>query len=258
MGGKLSHVSDEALKHPLYEESPFPPQEKFRWIKDTFDKYYNLFHKVSLRLLECMSLGLGRERFFFHQWFERDSLSTFRAIHILPRSAGIVDSSKLSAEAFKLTTPEHADGGFITLLSTFGYPGLQVELEGEYRSIKPIYNQLVVNLGAAFELCTNYQMKATMHRVLDIGVERFSSPFFLRPMYTATIPTNVLEPSEKEMTEPPVVYGPWFIEGLVADSIEWKGLVLPDTSSRHRNAKGQIVMGETDESGSTGSPGSNK
>ena len=26
MGGKLSDVSDEALKHPLYEESPFPPQ----------------------------------------------------------------------------------------------------------------------------------------------------------------------------------------------------------------------------------------
>ena len=202
-----------------------------------------------------MSIGLGRERFFFHQWFERDSLSTFRAIHILPRSAGIVDSSKLSAEAFKLTTPEHADGGFITLLSTFGYPGLQVELEGEYRSIKPIYNQLVVNLGAAFELCTNYQMKATMHRVLDIGVERFSSPFFLRPMYTATIPTNVLAPSEKDT---PVVYGPWFVENLVAESIEWKGLVLPDTSGRHRNAKGQIVMGDSDESGSTGSPGSNK
>jgi len=95
---------------------------------------------VSLKLLEYMAIGLGKDRYFFHEWFEHDSLSTFRAIHILPRSVGIVDSSGLAPDVAKLTTPEHADGGFITLLSTFGYPGLQVELDGEYKSIRPNYN----------------------------------------------------------------------------------------------------------------------
>lgn len=43
----------------------------------------------------------------------------------------------MSKEDFKMVTPEHTDSGFITLLTTFMYPGLQVEINGEYRSIKP-------------------------------------------------------------------------------------------------------------------------
>ena len=56
-------------------------------------------------------------------------MSTFRAIHYLPRSANLVDSSKLDENGRKLTAPEHCDSGFMTLLTTFGYPGLQVEIE---------------------------------------------------------------------------------------------------------------------------------
>lgn len=113
-------------------------------------------HELSMKLLEFMAIGLGKERNFFLQWFENDSLSTYRAIHILPRSTGVVNSSKLSKEHYKLTTPEHCDSGFLTILSTLGYPGLQVEIDGEFKSVKPIYNQLVVNLGDIFNRITNF------------------------------------------------------------------------------------------------------
>ena len=66
----------------------------------------------------------------------------------MPRDAeGAEASDKLSAEMVKLTTPEHADTGFMTMLTTFGYPGLQVEIDGEYKSIKPLANNIIVNLG---------------------------------------------------------------------------------------------------------------
>ena len=89
-----------------------------------YEAHYNSMHKLSLKLLEYLAVGLGLDRFYFHSWFEKDSLSTYRAIHILPRAANIVDSSKLNQNDFKLTTPEHQDSGFLTLLTTFGYPGL--------------------------------------------------------------------------------------------------------------------------------------
>ena len=89
---------------------------------------------------------------------------------------------------------------------------------------------------------TNFTMKATYHRVLDIGVERFSSPFFLRPKYSATIPSNLLAP-EEDATEPPIVFGPWLVDNLIKTSIEWKGLVVPDMSKRRRNKQGQIING---------------
>ena len=94
-------------------------------------------HALSLRLLEFLAIGLGKDRNLFREWFAEDSLSTQWAIHNAPRANGIVDSSQLTEGHFKLTTPEHSDSGFITILSTFGYPGLQVELDGEYKSFKP-------------------------------------------------------------------------------------------------------------------------
>ena len=137
-------------------------------------------------------MGLGKERNYFDRWFAKNSLGTFRSIHYLPRKTTGKKSNKLNDTEKKLTTPEHADSGFITLLSTFGYPGLQVKMpDGNYRSVKPEKNNLVVNLGALFSQITGYKLKATLHRVLDIGKERWSSPFFMDPCFDAKIPANI-------------------------------------------------------------------
>ena len=104
-------------------------------------------------------------------------------------------------------------------MSTLGFPGLQVELNGEYKSVKPQYNQLVVNVGDIMSRITNFQLKATKHRVLDIGIERFSSPFFLEPKYAARIPSNLLQPEEAQV-EPPIIYGEWIVKKIMTYA-EW-------------------------------------
>ena len=76
--------------------------------------------------------------------------------------------------------------------------------------MKPEKNHLVVNLGDTLSRVTNFRLKATKHRVLDIGVERYSQPFFLSPKYSAVIPSNILQP-EEEQKEPPIIYGEWVI-----------------------------------------------
>lgn len=52
------------------------------------------------------------------------------------------------------TTPEHTDSSMLTMLSTFEYPGLQVLVGDNYRSIRPMKNSLVVNLGGIMEEIT--------------------------------------------------------------------------------------------------------
>ena len=149
-------------------------------------------HALALKLLEYIAIGLDKDRFFFHDWFLEDSLSTYRNNHNMPRSAGIADSSLLNENGIKMTTAAHADTGFITLLSTLGFPGLQVEIDGEFKSIRPVHGQLVVNLGDVFSHITNYRLRATYHRVIDINCERFSFLFALLPKYEAIIPSNIL------------------------------------------------------------------
>ena len=75
----------------------------------------------------------------------------------------MVNSDQLNATEVKMVTPPHCDSGLITLLATFGYPGLQVKINDEYRYVKPLPNHIVVNLGLTFERITNFTLKATSH-----------------------------------------------------------------------------------------------
>lgn len=99
-------------------------------------------------------------------------------------------------------------------------------MDGEYRSIKPEPGCIVVNLGDTFSRITNFKLKATMHRVLDIGKERFSSPFFFDPKYNAVIPSNCLVP-EEEQQEEPIIYGDWLITKMTNAYVEWKNWEMP-------------------------------
>ncbi len=134
-----------------------------------------------------------------------------------------MDSDKLSPDDLRLTTPIHTDSGFLTLLSTFGFPGLQVDVgEGVYKSVRPVPNTMAVNLGDMLSRISGGQLKATKHRVLDIGIERFSSPYFLEPRYAASIPSSIthLTSVTENTDEESVYYGHWVIgkQGLYGET----------------------------------------
>lgn len=138
-------------------------------------------------------------------------------------------------------TPEHADSGFLTLLNTFMYEGLQVEIDGEYRSIKPVKNTIIMNIGEILSRISNYKIKATRHRVLDIGVERFSCPFFLEPKFSARISDTILDSKRKQCEDlkydkDPAnakevsglrSYGEVLCSKLVGAYGEWHGFTIP-------------------------------
>ena len=181
-------------------------------------------------------MGLSKERDFFRSRFEVAPLSTFRTIRYLPRNQSNVSNEKLDTKTYRLTTPPHCDSGFITLLSTFGFPGLQVLIDGEYRFVKPLHNHIVVNLGSVFERITNFTLKATSHQVVDIGVERFSCPFFLDPRSSAIIPSNILNTAE-EQVEPPFEFGKWLARNMKQKYGEWKN-AFPELSDEDTTITG--------------------
>mmetsp|Transcript_87409 Transcript_87409/g.209118 ORF Transcript_87409/g.209118 Transcript_87409/m.209118 type:complete len:378 (+) Transcript_87409:27-1160(+) len=229
-GLSLDKINAEEQQMPLYEVTPFPGEAKLQWIERTFETTFAAWYQVARRVMSLLAVGLGKPSSFFDAWYEDGSLTTMRTIHYLPRSAGLVDSSVLNQEESKLTTPEHADSGFLTFLATFGYPGLQVFVDGEYRSAVTPQNALVVNVGDLLARLSGYRLKATFHRVLDIGRERFSSPMFLEPKYTARIPKGLLEDpsltSAGDAKEGPC-FGDWLIRRVCASYVEWRGFEIP-------------------------------
>lgn len=77
------------------------------------------------------------------------------------------------------------------------YPGLQVEYNGQFRDVKSVKDAIVVNMGATLMRISNFKIKATLHRVIDIGTDRYSSPYFFEPKLSARITTNILESERK-------------------------------------------------------------
>jgi len=201
-------------------------------------------HSLSLKIISCMAVGLGKGEDYFNPWFKDECSSTFRAIHYNPRQGNFDDQKQLDQKNFKLVTPEHCDSGFVTLLSTFMFHGLQVEIDGEYRSIEPVKNAIIVNLGETLQRISDFKIKATSHRVYDIGAERFSCPFFLEPKFSARISNTVLDssrthcedldfdrnPANSEEVDKLRPFGEVLCKKLTSAYGEWKGFEIPEIS----------------------------
>lgn len=194
-------------------------------------------HDLAMSLIRSFAEGLGKDKHYFDPWFKDESTAVFRGLHYKPRPSDVILDNPNDQ---KLVAPEHSDSGFITLLTTFMYPGLQVLLEGEYRSVKSKKNAIVINIGATLQKISGERIKATMHRVLDIGKERYSSPFFFEPKFSSRIAPNTLYSSRKlcedleyenapenqeEMAKVPT-YGKWVVVSKSTVG-EWKGFTAP-------------------------------
>ena len=238
-GPPLSEIEESEKKNfPLYEAQPFNPANlnfpEANSIRAEFDAHNKLMMEVGMKLTRLLAIGLGKPFDYFDEWFVNGSLTTFRNIHYIPRSQSTVDNSKLDQDSLKLTTPAHSDSGFMTILTTFGYPGLQVLIDGVYRSIKPQPGVITVNIGDLFAKITGYKLQSTFHRVLDIGRERWSAPCFMEPKYSARVPkVSIMESKRKSInderysSEDGFLYGDWLIKRFMTSYAEWKNFEVP-------------------------------
>jgi len=272
----------------MYEATPYPGDDQDLAIRGVLNDHFRALEKAGRRILGYLALKLGKRQDFFEQWFEQGSLSTLRHIHYKPRTTSAVDDSLLNEEQLRMVTPPHTDSGLLTMLSTFGFPGLQVRVCREesggspeactYKAVRPLgKNELVVNVGAVLARLSGYQLQATYHRVLDIGTERYSSPFFLDPAYAARIGalsegtdgkprlSALFEEGEWERapvwsvassgsgrlrkTDDAVLYGDLLLARLKDSFVEWSDFEVPDRRARaavERLQKGGLATFDQD------------
>lgn len=167
-----------------------PFATKFR---ESMERQYCVFSAAGVELLRLVAGAWGAQQDLFTPMFHPHHLSTFRLLHYPSRG------TDLPACALKddivLQCDEHQDSGFVTMLETFTYGGLQREANGVWIDVTSRPGALTVNLGLLLSRLTGGVVKATKHRVLDLGVDRFSVPFFLEPSFGSNV--NVVLPSPR-------------------------------------------------------------
>lgn len=194
----------------FYEQSVWPSEDGTFLFKRFMLDLYEVMHQLSLNILRLTSIGLGIDEYSFDDIFMKRPCSTFRLIHYPPWEGKPPANARIE-DGKVVTTPDHTDSNFLTLLTTFNYKGLEVLTgEDQWAEIVPRPGSLVMNIGDVFSRMMGGRFKATRHRVIDIGVDRFSVPFFLEPSFDGDIGLNFMTKTTGVGEEHKVEkYGPW-------------------------------------------------
>ena len=170
---------------PLCEATPFPPEDVLPAWREVARDYYLAMTRLSFELMRSVARGLGLAQDSFDAAFD-GGISTLRLLHYPVRPASSFEGV---APADVWTTHDgtaryvlgrgHVDTGFMTLLAQDGVGGLQAQhLDGSWIDVPPEEGTLAVNFGKVLELWSAGAIRATVHRVLGAGQERYSVPFF--------------------------------------------------------------------------------
>jgi len=225
--------SHEHEKHAniFYEETPWPevedPEELDRF-KEFSRRFYNLMTSAGLTLLELAAEGCSAPSNLLVELFRPDPVSCLRYLHYPPREEGAPKTAYDPQDGALLLCGAHNDSGFLTMLSTFSYAGLQLKREdGSWMSVPVRPGSVVVNTGDMLARMSGGRWRATNHRVIDLGVDRYSVPFFLEPKYSADMAVRL--PCADEQRGEPVWFGPWSLLKQAKIYYEFQGLPYPES-----------------------------
>jgi isopenicillin N synthase-like dioxygenase len=140
--------------------------------------YYEAVTAVGQQLFRAFAIALDLPEDFFARLTTK-APSQLRLLYYPPNDRPM-DNDNLGIGA-------HSDFECFTILHTAG-PGLQVmNAKDEWVAAPPIPGTFTVNIGDLIEGWTNGRFKATQHRVVNTGKERFSMPLFFAVDYHTVI-----------------------------------------------------------------------
>lgn len=207
---------DKYSGNPLYEDSPWPGGERGEQFHKIMMSHYTAMRNAAMRIVRLLAIGLGLDEDHFACKFSPKCTSNLKILHY---------PTYRETEKQRLTCEAHSDASFVTLLATWSYRGLEVLKTDEvtWAAVEPRPGSLVVNIGDLLSRLTSRKLKATQHRVQDIGIDRFSMPFFFEARYDSEF--------EFPIDSKTITYGPWAMEKLSTDGkYEFGSLSLVDKS----------------------------
>jgi len=192
--------------HCLLGPNVWPDQAGFRAV---VGGYYAAAARVGRAMCEGFELYLGLPEGTFAGAMKKPT-SQLRLLHY-------VENGGASAPA-DVNMGAHTDYECFTLLHQGG-PGLQVlDCAGRWIDAPPQEGTFTVNIGDMLEAWSNGRLKATLHRVVNDGRERFSLPFFVAADFDAVVaPHPRLVPAGQRPRYGPIVAGHHLLGQLLRD-----------------------------------------
>jgi isopenicillin N synthase-like dioxygenase len=222
---------------PLLEPTPLPEEAQLPGWRAAIAAYYLAMERVCAALMQSIARSLVLDEHFFDNAFHL-GLSTLRLLHYPVRTPAELATCKdrdvwvsNGAHNQHVVGAAHTDSGFITLLAQDRVAGLQARRhDGSWADVDPDERALVVNFGQVLERWSGGRIKATEHRVLGSGQERYSIPFFYEARADAEIsPLPMDDPDSFE----PFYFGN-YLWARITTFVEFRGMEALRTPTRGR------------------------
>ena len=190
----------------LYEPSVFPEPARLPGWREHAADFYRAAETTGHAILASLSRGLGIDESIFRDAFE-DGISTLRLLRYPARDLTLPPPdgnewrhTEVEGRVHEVVSAAHTDTGLLTLLAGCGIPGLQArDPNGNWVDVEIPEDGFAMNFGGLLSRWTAGRLRATEHRVLSAGPERFSIPFFFEPRpdtRIAPLPIAGAEPFE--------------------------------------------------------------
>ncbi|KAI3449760.1 hypothetical protein Pfo_006425 [Paulownia fortunei] len=198
---KGAHLWRDNVKHPchpLEECLQHWPQKPTRY-RDVVSAYIVEIRRLSLRILELISQGLGLEKAY---------LGGISKVQFLTAS----NYPPCPDPSLTLGLLKHFDHSLITILFQGNVEGLQVLKDGKWIGVEVVPDAFVVNIGTQVEIISNGKVRSAEHRVVTNKEEaRTTIATFINPC-----PDCIIEPAKVFVNEVnPPLYPPQSFKDFV-------------------------------------------
>jgi isopenicillin N synthase-like dioxygenase len=212
---------------PLREPTPLPAAALLPGWHAAVTAYYLAMERVCQALMRSLARGLSLEEHFFDGAFDR-GLSTLRLLrypvrtdlHLVERLGDAVWRADDGVRRY-ITGAPHVDSGFLTVLAQDRAAGLQARhRNGAWIEVPPAEGALAVNFGRILERWSAGRIKATEHRVVGSGEERFSIVHFHEARADAVIKPL---PTDDSHAFAPFQFGD-YLWSTITQFVEFRGM----------------------------------
>ncbi|MEM7142472.1 MAG: 2-oxoglutarate and iron-dependent oxygenase domain-containing protein [Actinomycetota bacterium] len=190
----LERAEDDPDRSPLEGPNQWPDLPGFR---EVVERYQDAALETARTTLRHIAAGLGQPVAFFDDRLDRPLVGA-RMVHYPPVPQQVIDH--------QLGCGAHSDYGCLTVLSTDGTPGLQLQqLDGSWLDVLVDDGAFVINLGDLLARWTNGRYRSTKHRVISpASGHRYAVPTFVNPNYDVLVEClpSCLGPGERPQHEP--------------------------------------------------------
>lgn len=156
------------------------PESALPGFREFMEGFFNDCEGLIHRVLDALSVALNIEGTL--STTHKRSLFQLRLLHYPPIAVEELQRGKRSR------INAHSDFGTLTLLFQDSVGGLEVEdphQPGVFKSVQPVEDAVLVNIGDLMARWSNDRWKSTVHRVVsppanggDVVPDRYSIPFF--------------------------------------------------------------------------------